>query len=119
MKLLSCFNRVLLPFLSITPPSVFFLLNPFNSPKQVGNKSSWVLRRWKVSQPSHALEIGPFDLFGCRLRHLRRGRPIILARQEVDGTYLAVDLIDAVAGVEAAEVEVEIAMEDTIRLTRI
>jgi hypothetical protein len=94
-------------------------LDPLHSTEQIGDQASRILGRRKVSQPLHALEVGPFDLLAGRLRHLRGRRPIVLAGQEIHGAFLAVDLADALAGVKAAKVEVEIAVEDTVRLARV
>lgn len=95
------------------------LLDPLYSGNQIGDKSSRVLRRWKVPQPSHALEIGTLDLLRRRLRHLRCSGPVVLASQEVHWAFLTVDLTDTITGVKAAKVEVEISMEDTVRLAGI
>jgi hypothetical protein len=72
-----------------------------------------------MSQPWHTFEISAVDLFGGRMRHLRCGRPIILAGQEKYRTFLGINLVETVAGVEATKVEVEVAVEDTVCLTGI
>ncbi len=59
-----------------------------------------------MSQPFHSLHLRALNLLRRFATHLRRGRPIVFARKEVDGAFLGVDLVHAVAGVEAAEVEV-------------
>jgi hypothetical protein len=94
-------------------------LDPFHSAEQVGDKSPGIFSRWKVSESLHALEIGPFDLFAGCPRHLRGGRPVVLASQEIHGAFLAVDLANALAGVKAAKIEVKIAVEDPVCLTRV
>ena len=94
-------------------------LNPVHSVDEIWHKPSWILSRREMTQPSHALEISTLDLLAGRLRHLRCGRPVVFAGQEIDGAFLGIDLTDAIAGVKAAEVEVKIAVEDAIRLTRI
>ena len=69
-----------------------------------------------MSQVLHSRHIRALNLIRRRFAHVGSGAPIILARQEVNRTLLAVDLADAVAGVEAAEVEVQVAVEDAVGL---
>jgi hypothetical protein len=69
-----------------------------------------------MPQSLHSLHLGPFNLIRCRLTHLRCRRPIVLTCEEVDWAFLGVYLGNAVAGIEAAEVEVEVAVEDAVGL---
>ena len=72
-----------------------------------------------MPQSFHGAEIRALDLLRRGLRHLRRRGPVELACEEVDGTFLDVDGGDTVAGVESAEVEIKIAVEDAVGLTGI
>ncbi len=69
-----------------------------------------------MTQPLHRGEVGTLDLLCRGLAHLRCGRPVKFSRQEVDGTFLDIDLGDTIAGVEAAEIEIEVAVEYTVGL---
>lgn len=69
-----------------------------------------------MSQSLHTLHHCPLNLIRRGLTHLRGGTPVILTGQEIDGAFLGVDGGDAVAGVEAAEVEVEVAVENAVGL---
>lgn len=69
-----------------------------------------------MSQILHSSHVRPLDLICRRLAHIRRRTPVILTRQEIDWTLLDVNLAHAVTSVEAAEVEVQIAVEDAIGL---
>lgn len=72
-----------------------------------------------MAQAGHALHHGAGDLVGGGLAHGGGGAPVVLAGEEVDGALLDVDGGDAVARVEAAEVEVEVAVEDAVRLAAV
>ena len=54
------------------------------------------------------------DLIRRLLRHLGRIGPIILAREHVHRTRVRVDTCHARAAVPAAEVEIEVTMEDLV-----
>jgi len=69
-----------------------------------------------MTQTFHALEICAGDLFGGGLAHCRGGAPVVFAGKEVDRAFLDVDAGDAVSGVEAAEIEVQVAVEDAVGL---
>jgi hypothetical protein len=69
-----------------------------------------------MSQSLHGRHPRPLNLIRRRLAHLRRRAPIILPGQKVNRAFRAVDGRDAVAGVEAAEVEVEVAVKDAVGL---
>ena len=69
-----------------------------------------------MSQVLHSSHLGALDLIRRRLAHVRCSTPVILARQKVDRAFAAVDLVDAVAGVETTEVEVQVTMEDAVGL---
>lgn len=73
----------------------------------------------EVAKSFHGGEVGTLDLLGRGLTHLRRGTPVVLAGQEVDGTFGHVDLVDAIPCIKASEVEVEIAVENAICLARV
>ena len=83
------------------------------------NKFSRILRRREMAQSRHALHHCSRDLIGGRFAHGRCGAPVILAGQEVDGTFLDIDTGHTVSRVEAAEVEVQVAMEDAVGLTAV
>ncbi len=70
----------------------------------------------EMSQALHGLEVGPLDLFRRGPAHLWCRTPVVLAGKKVNGTLLDINFGDAVAGVEAAEIEVEVSVEDSIRL---
>lgn len=72
----------------------------------------WVLRRREVAEAFHSGHLCTLDLVRCGLGHVGRGGPVVDAGQEVDGARVCVDVCDAVACIKAAEIEVEIAMED-------
>lgn len=72
-----------------------------------------------MAEVCHLLESGTLDLVRGRLAHLRRGAPIILTSEEVDGALSDVDLVDAVSRVEAAKVKVQIPVEDAVRLAAV
>lgn len=76
-----------------------------------------VLSGRKVAQVLHGLEVRAADLFGGVLAHLRGRAPVVLAREEVDRALVDVDAGDAVARIEAAEVKVQVTVEDAVRLT--
>lgn len=88
------------------------LQNPIDGLLQIAHKDLRILRGREVAQPFHGREVGALDLVRGGLGHLGRGRPVVDARQEVDRALGDVDLVHAVPGVEAAEVEVEVAVED-------
>ena len=69
-----------------------------------------------MAQPLHRLKVCALDFLGRLLRHLGCGAPVELTRQEIDWAFLDVDLSNAVARVEAAEIEVQVAVEDAVRL---
>ncbi len=69
-----------------------------------------------MSQILHGRHIRPLDLVRCRLTHTWRRAPVILTGQKVDRTLLNIDLVHTVTSIKAAEVEVQIAMEDAIGL---
>lgn len=73
----------------------------------------------EVAKSFHGGEVGTLDLLGRGLTHLRRGTPVVLAGQEVDGTFCHVDLVNAIPCVKASKVEVEIAVENAICLARV
>ena len=95
------------------------LLNPLDRLQQMRHELGRVLRGGEVAQAGHALHHGALDLVGRLLAHVGRGAPVVLAREEVDGALLDVDAGHAVARVEAAEVEVQVAVEDAVRLARV
>lgn len=67
-----------------------------------------------MSQILHGLEVRALDLVCRRFTHLGSGTPVVLAGQEVDWTLLDVDFCHSVTCVEAAEVEVEVAVENSV-----
>lgn len=73
----------------------------------------------EMSQTFHALEIRAGDLLRGRLAHFGRRAPVIFAGEEVDGALFHVDAGHAVSGVEAAEIEIQIAVEDAVGLARV
>lgn len=77
------------------------------------HESSWVLRRWEVAKAFHLLEIRPGYLVRRRLAHLWRGAPVVLSSEEVYGALAHIDLLYAIPGIEAAKVEIEIAVENS------
>ena len=83
------------------------------------NKFGRILRRREMAQSRHALHHRSRDLIGGCFAHGWCGAPVILARQEVDGTFLDIDTGHTVSRVEAAEVEVQVAVEDAVGLTAV
>lgn len=67
-----------------------------------------------MAQILHRLEVCTLDLVGRRFTHLWGGTPVILAGQEVDRTLLDIYVCHSVTCVEAAEVEVEVTVEDSV-----
>jgi hypothetical protein len=84
--------------------------------QQIRHKLGRILRRREMSQSLHSLVLRAGDLIGCSLAHLRRVGPVVFACEHVDGARVGVDGGDAGAAVEAAEVEVEVAVEDLVAL---
>lgn len=54
----------------------------------------------EMAQTFHGLEVCAFDLVCCCLAHFGRGAPVVLARQEVDGTLFDVDAGYSISRVE-------------------
>lgn len=79
---------------------------------QMRHKLGRILRRREMAQVRHRLVHGTRDLVRRLLRHVGCVGPVVLARQHVHGAVLRVDGCDARAAVPAAEVEVEVAVED-------
>lgn len=88
------------------------LLNVLNSLDQMWHKLGWVLRCREVAQVWHRLMHCTWDLICRFLRHLGCVGPIVFASQHVYGAVLCIDRCDAGATVPAAEVKIEIAVEN-------
>lgn len=91
------------------------LLNMLHRLNQMRHKLGRVLRRREVAQVRHSLVHRAGDLVRRLLRHVGRVGPVVFAGEHVDGAGVCVDGGDAGAAVPAAEVEVEVAVEDLER----
>lgn len=69
-----------------------------------------------MTQALHSLEVCALDLLGSGLAHSRRGAPIKLTSEQIDGTFLDVNGGHSVTRVETAKIKVEIAVEDAVGL---
>ena len=72
-----------------------------------------------MAQVLHSFHIRTFNLIRRRLTHFRSSTPIKLPSKEVNWTFLRIDLVHTVSCIEAAEVEIEIAVEDSVRLAAV
>ena len=89
-----------------------YLLYVLNRLDQMRYKLLRILRRGEVAQARHGLvPRAPYLVRGL-LGHLGRVGPVVFAGEHEDGAGVCVDVRDAGAAVEAAEVEVEVAVED-------
>ena len=104
---------------SISPSCSSRLLNPLHSLQQMRNELGRILRRWEMAQARHALHHRSGDLISGGFAHGWSGAPVVLASQKVDGAFLDVDAGHTVPRVEAAEVEVQVAVEDAVGLTAV
>lgn len=64
-----------------------------------------------MAKTFHLFEIGPLYLVRCGFAHFWRSAPVILSSEEVNWTLAHIDFVHTIPSIEAAEIEVEIAME--------
>lgn len=69
-----------------------------------------------MAQPFHGLEVGPLDFLGRGIAHLRCCTPVVLACKEVYWALFNIDGRDTVSCVKSTEVEIQITVEDAVRL---